>query len=253
MALMYEHRELSPMPDCAIFANTQWEPAKVYEHLAWLKQQLSYPVYEVTAGDLRQAVLDRRNTAGGRYAAIPWFTVNPDGSHGMGRRQCTSEYKLKPIMHKLRELLGVSRRARIRRGAVEVLIGISTDEASRMKPARQQWQHNSYPLIGARMSRIDCGRWLWERYRRQAPKSACCGCPFHDVDAWIDQRDNAPDEWADTIEIDRQMRLGNSRGMRAIEYMHPQRVPLEFVDLTSRRDNRQLNLFDNECEGMCGL
>ena len=45
MALMAAHGELTPMPDCAIFADTQWEPAAIYEHLEWLKMQLPFPVY----------------------------------------------------------------------------------------------------------------------------------------------------------------------------------------------------------------
>ena len=64
----------------------------------------------VSAGSILDGILARRNTTGGRYAAIPWFTVNPDGSPGMGRRQCTSEYKLTPIRRKIRELLGVTAR-----------------------------------------------------------------------------------------------------------------------------------------------
>ncbi len=37
MALMAAHGEITPMPDCAIFADTQAEPRSVYEHLEWLR------------------------------------------------------------------------------------------------------------------------------------------------------------------------------------------------------------------------
>ena len=33
MALMAARGEIGPMPDCAIFADTGWEPKQVYEHL----------------------------------------------------------------------------------------------------------------------------------------------------------------------------------------------------------------------------
>jgi hypothetical protein len=36
MALMAAHGETTPMPDCAIFADTGWEPKAVYGHLRWL-------------------------------------------------------------------------------------------------------------------------------------------------------------------------------------------------------------------------
>ena len=54
LALMIEHGEV-PMVDCGIFADTQNEPQKVMEHLDWLEKKLSYPIYRVTAGDLKIA------------------------------------------------------------------------------------------------------------------------------------------------------------------------------------------------------
>ena len=44
MALMAAEGEITPMPDCAIFADTQFEPESVYTHLDWLETQLPYPV-----------------------------------------------------------------------------------------------------------------------------------------------------------------------------------------------------------------
>ena len=49
---MAAHGEIEPMPDCAIFADTQSEPKSVYEWLFWLKKQLPFPVYSVTKGNL---------------------------------------------------------------------------------------------------------------------------------------------------------------------------------------------------------
>lgn len=46
MALMAAHGEIGPMPDCAIFADTGWEPKAVYDHLSWLMSPnvLPFPV-----------------------------------------------------------------------------------------------------------------------------------------------------------------------------------------------------------------
>ncbi len=252
IALMAAGGEFPEKVDCAIFADTQWEPAAVYQHLEWLKTQLPFPVHVVSAGDLRQGVLDRRNTTGGRYAAIPWFTVNPDGSKGMGRRQCTSEYKLKPIMHKLRDLLGVGRRTRIAVGSVEQWVGISTDEASRMKPAKQKYIITRWPLIERNMSRRQCLEWIERHGYPTPPKSACLGCPFHDQKTWQRMRDHSPAEFAAACEVDAALRLGHARGNRGVEYMHPARIPLrQAVELKSTVEHP--NLFENECEGMCGV
>ena len=259
LALMAAAGEVGPMPDVAIFADTQWEPRAVGDHLAWLASGnvLPFPVHVVTAGNIREAILARRNTTGGRFAAIPWFgrVVQPNGAYGdvIGRRQCTSEYKLAPIMRECRRLLGKGPRERIAKGAVEVWIGISTDEAVRMKPARQQWMTNRWPLIEAGMSRQDCLRWIERNGYPAPPKSSCIGCPFHSNAHWRAMRDTSPDEWADAVAVDKALREGPGRGIRAVEYMHPQRVPLDEADLSTQADYHAGDLFGNECEGMCGV
>ncbi|MBP2230768.1 3'-phosphoadenosine 5'-phosphosulfate sulfotransferase (PAPS reductase)/FAD synthetase, partial [Azospirillum agricola] len=47
LALMAATAEVGPMPDCAIFADTEWEPHGVYEHLDWLETQLPFPVLSI--------------------------------------------------------------------------------------------------------------------------------------------------------------------------------------------------------------
>lgn len=55
LALLAAHGVIGPMPDCAIFADTAWEPQAVYDHLAWLMSPnlLPFPVHVVSAGSLR--------------------------------------------------------------------------------------------------------------------------------------------------------------------------------------------------------
>lgn len=222
LALMAAHGELSPMPDCAIFADTGWEPAAVYDHLRWISSPnvLPFPVHTVSAGNIREhmitgatgALLGRK----ARFASAPWFIRNPDGSEGMGRRQCTSEFKVEPLIKKQRELLGFAPRKRIPKGSAEVWIGISLDEAIRMKPARAAWQTNRWPLIERRMHRSDCLRWLERQGYPTPPKSACIGCPFTDNSRWRDLRNNSPTEWQDAVEVDRAIRHGFKNEGRAI-------------------------------------
>ena len=110
---MAAHDEIET-PDYAIFADTQWESAKVYRHLDWLEKQLPFPIMQVTGGDIRKSI------ATGGFDPIPWHV-----SGGMGRRQCTKVYKLYPIRRKVRELLGGKTPA-----GCEMWIGISRDSAS---------------------------------------------------------------------------------------------------------------------------
>lgn len=245
LALMAARGEITPMPCCAIFADTQWEPSSVYRHLDWLATAVPFPIYRVTAGDLRQAILSRSNTTGGSFAAVPWHMLMANGDIAMGRRQCTLEYKLRPIQRKVVELLGGRPK-----GGAEVWVGISTDEVFRMKPSRVNYIKNRWPLTEKRMSRHNCLEWLKNKAYPEPPKSSCIGCPFHSDREWRAIRSNA-DEWKDAVEIDRAIR--HQSGSRGQQYMHRSLVPLDQVDLSTATDHGQLNLFNNECEGLCGV
>src|SRR6185312_3527150 len=114
MALMAAHGEITPMPDAAIFADTQDEPPEVYEHLAWLKSILPFPVHVATAGKLSARLLE-----GYEGARTPFYIKGG----AISSRQCTREFKIRPIRRKVRELLGVGPRTKIADSAVTQWIG----------------------------------------------------------------------------------------------------------------------------------
>ena len=112
MALMASAGAFGSVPDCAIFADTHWEPPTLYPHLEWLAGQLRFPLYVVDNGrSLREDVKGLTNHSGSRrYVDIPVYLKGRDGeSNGMGRRQCTDNYKIRPVRRKVRELLGLRR------------------------------------------------------------------------------------------------------------------------------------------------
>lgn len=247
LALMAAKGEIGPMPDAAIFADTGWEPKHVYEWLDFIESKLPFPLYRVKEGNLREDVISRSNSRGKRFASVPFFMKMPNGTKAIGKRQCTGEYKLRPIQRKVVELMGGKRP----KGGVEMWIGISTDEVIRMKPSRVQYIVNRWPLIERRMNRSDCLRWFEKEGLPHPPKSSCIGCPFHSDVLWRDLKNNYPEEWQDAVEIDRQIR--NQPGFRGEQYMHRSLKPLDEVDLRSDEEIGQFDLFGNDCEGMCGV
>ena len=60
LALMAAHGVVGPMPDCAIFADTGWEPNAVYDYLVWLMSPNVLPlsVHIVSAGNIRDNLHD---------------------------------------------------------------------------------------------------------------------------------------------------------------------------------------------------
>lgn len=259
MALMYMQHELKPMPDCAIFADTQQEPAAVYDWLRWLEQRLPFPIHQVTKGDLWASATRVRRTKDGLRTyvktGIPAFTL--EGlDRGIGKRQCTRDFKIDPINAKVRELLG--RKKIYKRDGVlaHMLIGISTDEALRMKPSRNPWVESKWPLIDAGMSRADCLAWMERNVYPIPPRSACTFCPYHSDDQWLAL---TPAEFDDAClkEIDLQAAYRAASAIRSVPYFHESRVPLRQVKFDPMRRRKmaaeQRNLFNNECEGMCGV
>ncbi|WBU65611.1 hypothetical protein [Paracoccus aerodenitrificans] len=42
-------------------------------------------------------------------------------------------------------------------------------------------------------------------------------------------------------------------GIRGVVYLHRSAVPLDQADLSTAADHGQLDLWPNQCEGMCGV
>lgn len=223
-----------PRVDYAIFADTGWEPAAVYRHLDRLEKEIAepagIPILRVSSGNIRKDALDPDH----HFASMPLYILNKDGKPGMTRRQCTGEYKIKPIKKQVREILGFPYPARIPEGLfVEQWVGISTDEFHRAKDADVQYMRNRHPLIvDMSWSRTDCIRYLTSLGLADTPKSSCLGCPFHGNAQWRNIRDNSPSEWLDVVEFDAAIRKGNARanatGNRLLgeAFLHRSRVPL---------------------------
>ena len=98
MALMAGGGAFGRAPDCAIFADTGWEPPTIYEHLDWLADKLRFPLHVVDSGrSLREDAKALVNHSGNEsFIDIPVYLKGRDGSgDGMGRRQCTEHYKVR--------------------------------------------------------------------------------------------------------------------------------------------------------------
>ncbi|OBK49406.1 hypothetical protein A5656_28385 [Mycobacterium gordonae] len=255
-----------PGLDGAIFADTGWEPGAVYRQVRRLAENLWHdlriPTFKVTRGNIRTDTTDPTK----RFLSLPWYTLAPEGTkrdpiyhedavddegnpvvvgygperqltrrerEGIGRRQCTAEYKLAMINRKARELLGAPppKFRTVPRGRIaEQWIGFSTDEISRVNDKPQNlYTTQRYPLLELGMSRTDCELWLKSRGWGHTVKSACIGCPLHSNAMWRDMRDNRPHEWRQAVEFDRQIRKGGARGpkLRGEAFLHRSRVPLD--------------------------
>lgn len=251
MALMAAHGEITPMPVAAIFADTQAEPKAVYEWLDWLETKLPFPVHRVTAGDLAADSTRLRisKKTGTKYqrSAPPAYTRDETGKVNFLMRQCTGTHKLEPIKRALRKLRGKDEQ-------VTQWVGISRDEAQRMKPAREPWLVTRWPLIEERITRAKCIAWMERNNYPTPPRSACYFCPYHSNREWIELRDEDPEAFAAAVDYERKLQVmfRDVAGYTGTVHLHKSCQPLDTIDFDALTDDPQLSLFGNECEGMCG-
>lgn len=258
LAFMCE-QGLLPKPKAAIFADTHAEPASVYRWLDKIKTIITaYPIVTVSHGNLTGDCLElhKRKNAETQWARslLPVFTVDANGKHGMLTRACTYDYKIQALVKYQRKDAG------IKRGQTEIsvinLIGISADEAHRMKPSREKWIRNQYPLVEMGMTRKDCVDWMHDRGFEKPPRSSCVYCPFHSDHEWRRLKNEEPDEFAKAVQFEKDYQriaslTDNRVGMTY--WLHSSRKPLGEVDFRTDVEMGQGLLWGNECEGMCGL
>lgn len=260
MALMAAAGEITPMPTAAIFADTQDEPASVYKWLDWLEKQLPFPVYRVTKGSLSGESLrvrNHQNKLGHKWSKslIPAHIKNPDGSKGFMGRACTADYKIGPILKKVRELAKIRRNEK----SVRVIqwIGISLEEAHRMNPSRNKWASHRWPLIEKEMRRWDCLRWMDKMGLPTPPRSACIYCPFHGDHEWRRLKEEEPADFAKAVAFEQKLQAIKrvTDNMQGIPFLHASLRPLDQVDFETDIEKGQFVLpgYGNECKGMCGV
>ena len=266
MALMAKHGEITPMPECGVFADTQAEPQSVYDYLDWLEKELPFPVYRVTHGNLTQNSLQLKErqkdgkwgNKGEKYLKkiIPLFGKMPDGTiTGALGRACTEDYKIRPVNRKTKEIAGWKGK-KPKEPVVTTWIGISKDEIQRMKESRESWIQHRWPLIEMDMHRYHCLKWIRDKGYPEPPRSACYYCPFHSDEEWRKLRNEEPDFFKRAIDFDKQVReLSKSdKSMKMLPYLHRSCKPLSEIDFDSDIDKGQEEWdFNAECSGMCGI
>lgn len=255
LAAMVALGELDPV-DVAIHADTTHERQGTYEFSKrWIPWLESHGVRVVTVMDADQAAAV---TSG--KTDIPAFTYAENverivleyddrdqviGQHtalrnvnGMLRRQCTNRWKIAPMRRWLQEN---------RHGdPVEQWIGISIDEAERMRPSDVKYITHRWPLIERRLSREACVGWLRSHDLEIPVKSSCVFCPYHSRRAWFDMKQQGGQDWDRAVVVDEAIR--KVRPPFDL-FVHPDRIPLK--EIMSPQDNGQIELWAEECSGTC--
>lgn len=253
LATLQDPERPVPRAEAAVFADTGDEPAWVYDQLrrieSWGKEHGGPEIHVAQKGVLSEWVIDRQKQ-GKRFVTVPLFTAaEGGGSAGLLRRQCTREFKITPIQQKVREILGYKPRQHMKH-RVRTLMGITVDEAIRMRQSPEKWVHNAYPLVDLGLTAADCSRIVEEAGFPTPKRSSCVYCPYHSDEFWADLKKNHPDEFARAVEFDYAIRNMTMAGRRQPGYVHRSLQPLDEVDFAHSEQN---DLFGEDCHGVCGV
>ncbi len=230
-----------PKVDFCVFADTTHERKSTYEfaekYTPWLEDR-GVKVVTVKPGNADPIQYG--------MVMIPARTDSENG--GLLRRQCTSNWKISPIRKYLQSVRN--------KEPIELWMGITLDEVQRMKPSDVKYITNRWPFLeselwgGHSIRRSDVVKWLKENGFDIPSRSACCFCPYHNDNEWRDLKNKSPEEWTKVCEFDNWIR--DKRAPHLL-YLNRKLKPLMDIDLSTPEENGQLNLWQDECEGMCGV
>jgi hypothetical protein len=227
--------------DAAIFADTGWEPHAVYKHLDWLisfAADYGITVHRVSDGNIREDLLGAHTS--GFHHHPPVFTLDEAGNEGQLRRQCTRDYKIRPVERLAKQLADGAH--------VEMWFGISADEQRRARLSPERWKTHRYPLIHEKpMTRAGCLAWCAEHKFPMPPRSACIGCPYRSAEQW---RMLTASEREDANLVDDAIRHADEK-IRSELFLHRERRPLRTINL--EHDKGQGDMWNQECLGGCGV
>lgn len=246
-------------PDIIIFADTGNEPSYVYENVEYLNNRLhTIGLFNVKVSRSERGILYDLVEGKGRFTSIPVFTDRG----GRLRRQCTAEYKIKPIQDYILNWLvykGHAKKIKTKSGLrrivnrdifVESWFGFTTDEVYRVGGGKfPKWQRPTYPLFEMNMSRGDCIDWL-DKYSLPIPqKSACIICPYRSNWSWQKMAADRPVDFGYAEAFDEWLRMPSriTRGLRESLYLHRSCKPLG----DAVKNQYQMELPDDLCAGSC--
>jgi hypothetical protein len=210
-------RGILPRPDRAVIADTAREARSTWDYLdSHVAPLLAGVGLAVERAPHRLATVDLYGLNGDLL--IPAFTAT-----GKLPTFCSQEWKARVVQRHLRQT-GVGPDT-----TVTTWIGFAADERDRIRGNYGEgvWR-KSYPLVDLGLTTGDCLAIVADQGWPEPPPSSCVMCPHRRNSQWRLLRDTSPDEWAEAIRIDAEIREADERGAL---YLHRQRVPLAAADI----------------------
>ncbi|QLG11760.1 hypothetical protein HLB42_21650 (plasmid) [Deinococcus sp. D7000] len=214
-----------PRPDYVVIADTGREKTETWEYVNGVHrpacEALGVPLVIVPHS---YATVDLYDKDG--FTLMPVYT-NKNGGVSKTAAFCSNEWKVRPARRWLRE-------QGVKQG--EQWLGISIDEADRMRTSDVKWLSLRFPLIDLGISRDGCYSLVREMGWPDPPKSSCYMCPHMGDAQWRHLRAAHPQDFAAAVQVEREVRARDPHA-----FLHRSAQPLDQVAW-----DEQPSLFDED-------
>ena len=217
-----------PRPDLIVFADTGHEVKTTFDYLkTWVQPALK-------SIGLQVETITQEYATETEAVLLPVYT-RQSGHIGKMPTFCSNEWKQRPVRRWLKAH-GVT--------DTDLWLGISLDEAERMKGSGLQWLRHVYPLIEiVPMNRAACVNQIQSFGWPVPSKSRCYMCPNQSPLAWKDLKRRADGDFEKAVELENEIREKDP-----LMFFHPLAKPLkEAVE----QSEQQADMFDGCDSGFC--
>ncbi|WP_435107180.1 hypothetical protein [Nocardiopsis synnemataformans] len=224
-----------PRFDAVLAPDTGWYPTHTYRYLDTLRPIATDAAMEWARADTGSVAQDSLGSL--LPCPLPLFTLTADGIPGRLPQGCARR-QAQALTHLIRRLLGYPRQSTLPDGIVaECAVGLGVDHTYQV-PAGPPFVVFRYPLAEIGWTARDCRAFLHHHGLGEASDLACVACPNRSDHGWAHLRATDPEGFAQAVAVDTTLRHGHPnpalRGMPlgTTYFLHPDRVPLDQVDLT---------------------
>lgn len=239
-----------PKPDLILMADTEREASNVfsyqYKHMLPLCDAMGIEYVIIKKSDFTQSDITYKNN--GEDTLPPFFTeINGKDKNDLCGKQpgfCSDKWKREPLHKYLNQRYG--EKALTKRG-VDMWIGMSFDEARRVKYPSGKWQKR-YPLFEAEILREQAIKIVEEFGLPTPPRSACWMCPNRHDDEWQQMKIQVPKDYQAAIVFEKELQKDFPW-----LWLHKSGKPIGEIDfIASSKSDKQIDIFDRYCDtGMC--
>lgn len=234
--------KISPPATHAVFADTGGEFETTLEHVErlarWSRAQ-GGPAVVVTRRP-GPGLYEHHWTA--QASQKTPLCVHAEPSGGLWKRDCTIRWKIKVVQRWLK-IQGAD--------IATVQLGISLDEAERMKASPEAWVTNRWPLIELRLTRADCRKIIQAAGLPVPGKSACWFCPLRPVGYWQWLAASDPQRFEAAARLEDRINAANAAVGKAPGYLSSRHRPLREAFSTDQMPLWPAEQDEEECGGFC--